>query len=99
MDVANDQRRVVKLTASIEGQASDAAVVDITVQGKKSPLLAALKGPADFPATAALVLTAADSSDPDGAGRWRGLGPARAGPGRGLGRRPQGREWSRTRLI
>ncbi|GBF98657.1 hypothetical protein Rsub_11651 [Raphidocelis subcapitata] len=65
LDVQNDERRTVKLTASIEGQAADAAQITITVQGKKSPLVPVLKGPADFPASAALVLTAADSFDPD----------------------------------
>jgi hypothetical protein len=60
-------RGVVTLTAAIDGaDAAGAASASVVVVAVGSPLVAALKGPSDFREAATVVLSAADSYDPDG---------------------------------
>jgi len=69
----HNQRHTVTLSASIEGASAEmASTATVTVQALGSPLVASLRGPSDFKARATLVLSAADSYDPDGerVGLW-----------------------------
>jgi hypothetical protein len=65
--VKHGQRHTLTLKASIQGADDNlAATTTVTVQAMRSPLAASLKGPSDFRAASTLVLSAADSFDPDG---------------------------------
>jgi len=70
----NGNQRSVKLNASIRGQAADASVQTVSLTAVAAPYVARIKGPADYKASTTLVISAAQSVDPDGGLRAEALG-------------------------
>lgn len=64
--VRHGDSHLLQLQAALNGGAFS-PVASLTVTAEGSPLVAALRGPSDFRAAATAVISAAGSSDPDGA--------------------------------